>query len=141
MAAEFVTRVVLDPASIEASLASPHGAVYHDLAIRAQRVRDQAVVNASGRPGPNVITGRLRSSIQWRIVSDGHGIYAEIGSDVEYAGFVENGTGPYDILPRNKQALYWPDADHPVRIVHRQGNKAYPFLKPALQAAFGTSHR
>jgi len=61
--------------------------------------------NASGRPGPNVQTGRLRSSIRWVVGRDGAGLYLDIGSDVEYAGFVEEGT---DRAP------------------------AYPYLRPVL---------
>jgi phage gpG-like protein len=39
-----------------------------------------------------VDTGRLRSSIRSELSSDGEGQYALVGSDVEYAVFVEYGT-------------------------------------------------
>lgn len=39
-----------------------------------------------------VDTGRLRSSITWTIGQDEQGAYATIGSDVEYAAYVELGT-------------------------------------------------
>lgn len=84
------------------------GAGARDLAQRAIRVESAAKVNASGRPGPNVRTGRLRSSISWRLGEDALGLYADIGSNVFYAGYVEEGT---DRAP------------------------SYPFLRPALEAA------
>lgn len=79
-----------------------------DLARRAIAVESVAKRNASGRPGPNVITGRLRGSITWRLGRDNIGIYADIGSSVVYAPFVELGTSRAP---------------------------AYPFLRPALEAA------
>jgi hypothetical protein len=89
---------------------SPNGDVARDLARRAIRVESQAKVNASGRPGPNVITDRLRSSITWggQIYQDEHGLFAVVGSNVHYARYVELGT---DRAP------------------------PYPYLRPALSAA------
>lgn len=78
-----------------------------ELAVRAIRVETQAKRNASGRPGPNVITGRLRGSITWGLGVDHLGLFAAIGTNVEYAPFVELGTSRAP---------------------------AYPFLVPALDA-------
>jgi len=102
-----VTRVVFNQAALDALLASPAGPVGRDLARRAINVQNQAKLNASGRPGPNVQTGRLRSSIAFQVVNDG-GLVARVGSNVEYAAFVELGT----------------DRSRP-----------YPYLRPALPAA------
>lgn len=90
-----------------AKLNSPAGPVAQDLYRRGLRVESQAKINASGRPGPNVITGRLRSSIHTTLGTDGKGLFAQVGSNVEYAEFVEKGT---DRMP------------------------PYPYLVPALQA-------
>lgn len=60
-----------------------------DLARKANNVEAQAKQNASGRPGPNVITGRLRGSITWRLGVDELGLYADVGTAVEYAPYVE----------------------------------------------------
>ncbi len=133
------TSFRVNVAGLEHTLNDPRGPVYKDLARRAQRVRDQAVVNATGRPGPNVDTGRLRSSIGSRMVPTAGGFYAEVFCNVRYAGFVEFGTGPFVIQARGraqggKNALYWKGAAHPVRRVIRRGNRAYPFLRPALIA-------
>ncbi len=104
MAAVFV----LNPAALASVLITPGGMVGRDIAKRAQAVESQAKINASGRPGPRVRTGRLRSSIGWVLTVDQDGLVGIVGSNVEYAGFVERGT-----------------------------NRAppYPYLRPALEAA------
>src|ERR1700724_2628805 len=40
-----------------------------------------------------------------------------------YAPYVEFGTKPHVILPKNKKALYWPGAAHPVASVNHPGSK------------------
>lgn len=45
--------------------------------------------------------------------------------------FVEYGTRPHIIRPRSKQALWWPDAHHPVKSVYHPGTRAQPFIRPA----------
>ena len=111
------------------------GPVAKDIERRAINVVTLAKQNASGRPGPNVDTGRLRASIGYSIDEGAEGVKATITADVEYASFVELGTSAHTILPRNKEALFWPGASYPVAIVHHPGSKPYPFLKPALIAA------
>lgn len=98
----------LNEEALVALLTGPSGPVAADLARRAIRVESQAKMNASGRPGPNVITGRLRGSITWRLGEDAGGLYADIGTNVEYAPYVE-----------------FPTSRSP----------GYPFLQPALAAA------
>lgn len=101
-------------AAIHQTFFSPYGPVAKDLARRAIKVESAAKLNASGRPGPKVQTGRLRASIAWRIVPDPEGLAAEIGTNVEYAYYLEvTGVGAAQIR--------------------------YPFLKPALPAAGGGS--
>ncbi len=80
-----------------------------DLTRRAIRVEAAAKNFATGVDGgPHVRTGRLRSSITHELGADEKGIYADVGSNVEYAGWVELGT---------------------------RRAKAYPYLRPALPAA------
>lgn len=45
-----------------------------------------------------------------------------------YAPYVEFGTKPHVILPKNKKALYWPGAAHPVARVNHPGTKANDFM-------------
>lgn len=112
----------MDEGAMLALLRGPTGPVAALLARRAIRVESQAKANASMPPragpetgsvpgqGPAVRTGRLRSSITWRLGEDAAGLYADIGSAVEYAPYVEMGTS---------------------RMAAR------PFLRPALEAAHG----
>jgi HK97 gp10 family phage protein len=89
------------------------------IARAALAIERQAKINATGRPGPNVQTGRLRSSITTDIESYER---ARVGTDVFYAPFVEFG---------HKQ--------HPGQYVPPLGLRlvndfcpAYPFLYPAV---------
>lgn len=65
---------------------SSEGPIAKDLARRAIQVDRMAKQLAP------VDTGRLRSSITWKLGHDARGLYAEIGSNVEYAIFQELGT-------------------------------------------------
>lgn len=76
-----------------------------------------------------VKTGKLRSSLY----SEVNGLKARIGvRNVPYWSTVEFGSGPHIIRPRNKKALHWPGALHPVAFVNHPGTPAQPFLRPAL---------
>ncbi len=74
-------------------------------------------------------TGRLAESL----ISEVHDKVLRVGSrDVNYATDVEMGTAPHVILPRNKKALFWPGAAHPVGRVNHPGTAPRPYLRPAL---------
>lgn len=70
-------------------------------------VENTAKQNASGRPGPKVDTGRLRSSITNRLDIEDDKLIGIVGTNVEYASYLEFGTSKM---------------------------QAYPFLFPALEA-------
>ena len=79
-----------------------------------------------------VDTGALKDSIEHHL-ENGDLIVSATGSDERsYAYFVEMGARPHVILPKQKKALYWDGAPHPVRKVNHPGNKPEPFLRPAL---------
>lgn len=74
-------------------------------------------------------TGRLRDSLRAEV----HDKVLRVGSlDCNYATDVEMGTAPHVITPRNKKALYWPGAAHPVARVNHPGTQPAPYLRPAL---------
>jgi hypothetical protein len=74
-------------------------------------------------------TGRLRDSLRAEV----HDKVLRVGSlDCNYATDVEMGTAAHVITPRNKKALYWPGADHPVARVNHPGTQPMPYLRPAL---------
>ena len=77
-------------------------------------------------------------------VNTGHlrrGITTDVGnmevivhtSNIKYARGVEEGTGPHIIKAKNKKALYWKGAKHPVKQVNHPGSKAKPYLIPAFE--------
>jgi hypothetical protein len=51
------------------------------------------------------------------------------------AHILEDGSGPHVIEPKNKKALHWEGAAHPVRRVHHPGTPAYHIMRRALRAA------
>lgn len=102
-------RLVWNEGVLQRLLNSPQGPVARDLARRAINVQNLAKLNASGRPGPRVRTGRLRSSISWRLRVSGNGVlHADIGTNVPYGRWLETGL--------------------------RNGRR-YPYLSNALEAA------
>ena len=73
-------------------------------------------------------TGRLKNSIAHKVVAEEKTVY--IGTDVEYAIYVEAGTGKYYPGGRNTPWAYQ-DANGDW---HRtEGQKAQPYLKPAVE--------
>ncbi len=52
-----------------------------------------------------------------------------------YAPYVEFGTKPHVIEPKDKKALYWPGAEHPVRRVNHPGTKANDFMGRIVRTA------
>ncbi|GIW70324.1 MAG: hypothetical protein KatS3mg101_1071 [Patescibacteria group bacterium] len=54
---------------------------------------------------------------------------------VHYAIYVHEGTRPHEIYPKNKKALYWEGAEHPVKRVNHPGTKANPFMEKIAKKA------
>jgi hypothetical protein len=74
-------------------------------------------------------TGRLDESLRAEV----HDKVLRVGSlDVNYCAAIEMGLPPMTIFPKNKQALYWPGAAHPVKKVNLPARAPQPFLRPAL---------
>ena len=73
-----------------------------------------------------VRTGALRNSIILQKTQNGF----EIGSSLSYAEAVEMGVEPHVIVPKEKKALFWPGAPHPVKKVNHPGfSGRFMFLK------------
>lgn len=84
-------RVVLDRRQVTALLHSRTGPVARDLTRRAIVVQNEA-----RRLAP-VDRGRLRSSITHELAVEGGELVARVGTNVEYAMYVHEGTGIYEI--------------------------------------------
>ena len=85
-----------------------------------------------------VRTSNLVNSITSSVSPDGKkGI---LKATAAYAAFVHQGTGLYGpnkamilIKAKNKKALFWPGAAHPVKSVKIKGQKANPFFLRAIK--------
>lgn len=124
----------LDRTAIRRLLSDPNGAVGRNLTLRALRVQ------AGARRRCPVDQGRLRSSIRWELRSGPLGLYAFVGSDVEYAHYVHDGTADHIIRPRTKKVLRFPSARARggfafARFVRHPGTTGVPFLRDALRDA------
>ncbi|HMG61318.1 MAG TPA: hypothetical protein VK599_00055 [Streptosporangiaceae bacterium] len=73
-------------------------------------------------------TGELAASIRCEVID---GVF-RVGSDLDRALWMEEGTLPHVIRPKVGKALSWPGADHPYAVVNHPGTRAQPFLRPAL---------
>lgn len=95
----------------------------------AQRVLDRARALAP------VDTGRLRASLRIRRTLTWRGPGATIGTDVNYAAFVHDGTAPHVIRPKRKKALKFKMGSRTVIVakVNHPGTRANPFLTKALR--------
>lgn len=89
----------MDPAALAELLESIDGPVAKELTRRAVRVESGAK-----RLCP-VDTGRLRASITHALSRDASSLYAEVGSNVAYAAFVELGTRHAGAQPYLRPAL------------------------------------
>jgi len=71
-----------------------------------------------------------RSGLLWRsariVALDGNSV--TVGTDRPYAGAHQFGSRPHVIRAKNKRALFWPGASHPVRQVNHPGLPARPFF-------------
>ena len=76
-------------------------------------------------------TGHLRRGITTKIGDMEVIVHT---SNIKYARGVEFGTRPHLIKPKNKKALYWKGAKHPVKSVNHPGSKAKPYLIPAFES-------
>jgi hypothetical protein len=74
-------------------------------------------------------SGQLAQSIGWRPGGNGS---AEVYANAAYAGFVEHGTQPHVIRPRNRQALRFPVGGGAgfgfARVINHPGSRPHPFF-------------
>lgn len=126
-----MARVRLDRAQLIRTI---RGASRRELETAARQVMNRAKVLAP------VDTGRLRASIriESRRTLTLRSVYT-VGSDVEYAPMVHDGTGPHVIRPRQAQALRFRIGGRIVyaKVVHHPGTRARPFLDQAVREIAG----
>ena len=87
-------------------------------------------IERNAKSSASVKTGHLRRSISTKMGDMEATIHT---SNLKYAPMVEFGTRPHIIRAKNKKALYWKGATHPVKKVNHPGSKAKPYLIPAFE--------
>lgn len=85
-----------------------------------------------------VETATYQGSIQMRPARrQGDRVVGYWGSyNCDYAWYIEVGTEPHEIRPKNKQALWWPGAEHPVKRVQHPGTEATNNLRNAADKEY-----
>ena len=78
----------------------------------------------------SVKTGHLRRGITTDVGNMEVTVHT---SNIKYAPHVEYGTKAHIIKAKNKKALYWKGAKHPVKSIRHPGSRAKPFLIPAFE--------
>ena len=108
-----MSGIVFFPEVLRSVLQGPNGPVARDLAKRAIRVESAAKLELNDSfppaslPGspPHKRTARLQTSITWVLGEDALGLYAAIGTNVEYGRYLEVGTDRMEARPYLKPAL------------------------------------
>lgn len=77
-------------------------------------------------------TGHARQSIHSGVEENGGGVTIYLSHGIQYGRYLEEGTPPHVIRPKEKQALYWYGAEHPVKKVNHPGTKAQPIIGPTV---------
>ncbi len=124
-----MARFVLDRAVYDEITKSPTGMVGRHLNKLARRLS----VLAKTQVG--VKSGALKASISYKVVRNGRGLMAVIGSDNKIALMHHNGTRPHIILPRRSQTLRFYSHGRIVyaQVVRHPGTKPNKYLTDNLR--------
>lgn len=78
-------------------------------------------------------SSHARQAMHSGVEGGGRNLTVFLSHGVKYGGYLEEGTLPHIIKPKNKKALYWSGAMHPVKEVNHPGTKAYPIIEDTLR--------
>lgn len=127
-------RVIFNKTEMRRALRGSDGPVYRILDQRAKRVRDRAYVFCPVR------SGFLRSTLDYRLGTEGGQPVAYVYVTASYGLFVHEGTGIYGpkrrpIEARPGRMFVFPGRDGKLVFTRRiKGMRPRPFLRQALQA-------
>lgn len=104
--------------------------VLEELQAAALRALEKCGMTAEGyaKPLAPVVTGNLRNSITHKVDESDLAVY--IGTNNEYAAYVELGTGKY--AESGGRPTPWVYQDDNGNWHHTHGQRAKPYLKPAV---------
>lgn len=128
-------RIDLHQSAINVFLRSPAGEIF-----RAVREIGRRVENTAKQLAP-VDRGGLRASVNSRMLIEGSKVVAHVGTNMEYALFVHEGTGLFGprhrrIRPKRAKVLsFKPRGGRRVFVRSTRGQRPNPFLVRALQLA------
>lgn len=87
--------------------------------------------------------GHARQGIHSGVDAGENELTLYLAHGMSYGTFLETGTGihgpegrPIIIRPKNKKALFWDGADHPVKKVTNPGIKAKPIIGPTMETHY-----
>ncbi len=89
---------------------------------------------AEAKERVRVDTGNLKGSIVFELLDDGR-IGVRVGTNVEYAIYIEKGTGIYAV-DGNGRKTPWIYTDEEGNTHRTVGSRPYPFLTPAIEENF-----
>lgn len=88
-------------------------------------------------------TGHARQSIHSEVEDHGNEMTLYLAHGTAHGSLLETGTGvygphakPYIIQPKDKKALFWAGALHPVKRVNHPGIRPYPIVGPTIDTHF-----
>lgn len=134
----------LDPVKTSAFLRGANGPVVRELLVAGEIVRQEAR-RLVGVSDPDPVPrkkphrpGTLRDSIVSRLVFRGGDPAVEVGSELDYAIYHHEGTGPHTIAPRQAPRLVFFSKRrgrviYTKKPVRHPGTHANPFLTRAVQ--------
>lgn len=125
-----IRRTNADLGGILRRLTEPNQAIAMDLLKRGYRVEAQAKRNVT----KTTDKGLLRSSIHTDIFVRNNLPVVTVGTPLDYAIFIHNGTRPHGPVHANAMAWYGRDGNI-IFAKYVRGINANPFLKDALSAA------
>lgn len=124
-------KVTFRPNRAGIAAAGRSEAVYRNLERRADKVIGLARQEAAS----HYVTGDYDRSFHKERARVRGQAAVTVTNTSDHADILEQGSRPHVIEAKNKQALFWKGARHPVKKVNHPGTPAYHFLRNALRSA------
>ena len=93
------------------------------------------VVEADSKKNCPVNDGTLRESITHAVEEDGETVVGYIGSNIDYAPYIHQGTGIYALMGNGRKEVPWVYYDSKTgEFVSTEGIQPTPFIQDAVEA-------